>query len=708
MTRARHPSLQSPGQFLPRLNELGPHFGQLLAKGVVDMTPDHDLPEDALATDSPASCNDVLSDLRQVRGELATVLAFTLDVPHWRLPCPMLATDQDTLLRLDGHEQDLKTGRDSLVRAEALYSLQARSDTPSPQISEAKLCIPALTRLLQLATLHRLPEFLQRYKNAPRPIRAKARKDVRACIDRLSTAGDLSALAFARRSRTDTSGIRPSGEAYRSFVAPYKQALVAVETYLRAALAKYEDECVRTESERDNNINCAIEQRVLSRSAVLVESVKAAQAAIAIARSVISRDAESVDQVRQVWKAVYDRKEWVHRRRRSFVEEDVHLVSEWANGKLPGSDWHRAMESARHAELVALEIYHELDGPADDLSILQVTRRSDPTWRTADIATPTRRWIDVKNARRSDRSPNSYSKYLVPKFKHRPGREDVVVSAFLSANCSGEVTDDTPEAAVCWVGETTLDSIRRLNAAFTKEHLQVALFTKSASSLPPWVFDYPDAFYRERDVALQAIRSNAYVLPRRECPVSLLVLANRVQSAPPDDPLAVEAASFGQRLGTVRSVTRPVVFLHILDRFCSAVRDSKPFPTGALREILFPKQSATIGALANAQTPLAMLDPLETISELLKALDAVSRLCSIQKYKFVRFNLTGKGILRGCLGDSPERTILAFCGGCGRSPLYIGQNEWCCRCWWLVCDACDHCTLGCPRIRQRRLKNMRP
>jgi hypothetical protein len=117
---------------------------------------------------------------------------------------------------------------------------------------------------------------------------------------------------------------------------------------------------------------------------------------------------------------------------------------------------------------------------------------------------------------------------------------------------------------------------------------------------------------------------------------------------------------------------------------------------------------------------LALLDPVEIVSELIDVLEKVSTFCSLRGYGFTRFRLTGKGLLRGCRKNGTWQTILAYCGGwkklnggkvvkCGRNPLFIGQNEVCPneRCGYLICDHCGHCRDECSNCRRQERWNAR-
>ena len=62
-------------------------------------------------------------------------------------------------------------------------------------------------------------------------------------------------------------------------------------------------------------------------------------------------------------------------------------------------------------------------------------------------------------------------------------------------------------------------------------------------------------------------------------------------------------------------------------------------------------------------------------------------------------------VLTGVVNGN-RRTIIAYCGSCGKFPLIAGVNNWCEICGHLICDAtdnrgdpCSYCKTGCSRVR---------
>jgi hypothetical protein len=356
-----------------------------------------------------------------------------------------------------------------------------------------------------------------------------------------------------------------------------------------------------------------------------------------------------------------------------------------------------------------LDIYRELHGDAEDLSIQQVLQPDDARWWLADIKARVD-LIDVKNAMRSFSSRRRYSEHHVRRFK-QDDRRDVVISGFLSPypqeGHAGHGPDE--DRLVCWLGETSLGTIEQMRREFEAEYLELDLPTTRTTLVPPWLFDYPGPVYAERDAALARACAAGFAFPRADCPVGAVVLAGRLPKPPVNDQLAEEAYALSQRRRKFGYVSRPLLYLHVLDRFCRSVVAGTPFPAGVLRDIIFPSGSPVLRGVADASTPLAVLDPVEIVCELIDVLEKVSTYCSLGRYGFTRFKLAGKGLLRGCRMNGAWQTILAYCGGwrklnggrtvkCGRNPLFIGQKNVrpCEACGYLICDICGHCRKKCP------------
>ena len=104
-------------------------------------------------------------------------------------------------------------------------------------------------------------------------------------------------------------------------------------------------------------------------------------------------------------------------------DQDIRLAIKWGNFNLPqipsreslitdfGNNYKLGLLlSARSAEKAAIEFYQAYGFEVEDVSIQQVTNSECPDWKDYDLnvdGDP----VDVKNSRRSQHSPNSYTEH---------------------------------------------------------------------------------------------------------------------------------------------------------------------------------------------------------------------------------------------------------------------------------------------------------
>lgn len=488
---------------------------------------------------------------------------------------------------------------------------------------------------------------------------------------------------------------------------------------LEARVKKGSDAFEAARAAHDETIHRSV--AVAQRESVgrLEESIHAAGHLITELESVDRRESEALQALHAPVRALLESLPFTFRVPLLLTEQDHDLAMIWARGAGESSFHDSRMHSARQAELTAIEMYRELYGAAEDLSIGQLRLDGDRRWESADIASGGR-WIDVKNARRSFSSRNNYSEHCVPRFKLDRRGQDVFISAFLSPYRPHEF-DGAAEPLV-WLGETTRSEIAELEQAFGSPHLSVSFSEIEASLLPPWLFDYPSSFYKNRDAALSRLRGPGYTLPIQDVHPSIALLARGAEGfLGPVPPEAVspsiscdaELLELARRLASVRTVRRSVVFLHLLDRFCRSLLEDKAFPGEQLRWLLYPPMGTSPSALAAIHHPLVLCDPLGVVSELLAVLSKASETCRGLALAFTRFRLRGSGILQGFANTGRWRTIIAYCGGwgrlrdgrsvrCGQNPVFLGQDESCTECERLICHRCGYCGQGCPECLPRQ------
>lgn len=419
-----------------------------------------------------------------------------------------------------------------------------------------------------------------------------------------------------------------------------------------------------------------------------------------------AQEAAAVEAMRRIWLGSADVAHHAFSDAPPLNVLDLQLVAIWARDFGGTPYWIATMESARGAELVALQTYRDLYGQAEDVSVLQVDAPLDLRWKKADVVTAGR-WIDVKNARRSYSSPNSYSEYAVKQFKQQENGQGVVVSGFLSPYEAGH-------GPAVWLGETSWETIADLRHEFKTEYLDLHFDRASGNRLPPWLFEYPPTVYQQRDAALAFVRAREFVIPRQDCPLSMRVLVGCAISSSHANTGLDEARALCQRLKENRLPTRPRLFLHVLDRFCQTARAGIEFPAKALRELLVPKESAALADCAYASTPLGAFDPLETVTNLVDVLAKIDRACRKEALAFTKFRFPGVGIFQGLSSKGNWHTLFAYCGGwrtikdgrvkCGQNPLFLGQDASCDQCGKLACHVCGFCSQTCAECATRQAR----
>ncbi len=387
-------------------------------------------------------------------------------------------------------------------------------------------------------------------------------------------------------------------------------------------------------------------------------------------------------------------------------DDDVALCREWSGEVHPTRYEVARLESARRAEKAMYQLYSKLTADVEDLSILQRIRPADVRWKSADIRAG-QQYIDIKNSRTSYSSPQTYSEHCVPQCKQDRTGSDVIVSGVLSpfwANSSDPLI---------WLGETTNAIIDSLRLQFESERLQINFAKRHDKDLlPPWIFDYPKNLYVARDALIRDLQSESFDWPLAPCPAMLAAFLPVSESHENNSGPVAEAALLRKMLASARVPTRPMLFLHVLDRFCLTARSGKPFPYADLHTVLFGTQS-TIGT-QSLVAPLLVYDPMQTVSSLLGVLKTVSDGCNAAGLEFTSFRLRGMNILQGQTVAGRWQTLVAYCGGwtkrnggpvkCGKIPLCFGQDEPCQECLngKLICGACGFCSASCSLCRPRQ------
>ena len=409
--------------------------------------------------------------------------------------------------------------------------------------------------------------------------------------------------------------------------------------------------------------------------------------------------------------------------------------------------WKAAMESARKAEKALINQLAKHNQRPEDLSVLQIVKPEDQRWKQADILMSRGAW-DVKNARRSYNSKSTYSEHCVPRFKIERGLGNVAIAGILSPypdnnvepkktelkkdyeNTKNVITTsnlDVQTSSRVWLGIVDKEIIERLQVGF-KDCSNFLLINfrnidTRGTYMPPWVFDYPTEYYLERDKLLTDLRKR-YEKEALCLPVGQAILLGVIVNQDIDTNIENEAIKLQKRIQEL-GLSRPVLFLHVLARFCEAIHQKIPFNAAELRICLSlefqnsdredSKLKETPEQALLTSRPLGVADPLKTIYRLIDVLEEAAKYCQSEAAGFRSFRLSGPGILSGVDFDGNQKTILAYCGGwkllshrndhsvrCGTNPLYLGQNVSCPECGKLICHNCGFCTKKCNLCAQNQ------
>lgn len=386
--------------------------------------------------------------------------------------------------------------------------------------------------------------------------------------------------------------------------------------------------------------------------------------------------------------------------------------------------------SARAAEKAALEFYSRLGMRVEDESIKQLNSPHGGDWQRFDL-TANERSVDVKNARRANKSPQSYVEHCVPSFKLDRGDNEVSIAGILSpyllpkSILKLDRADEQSLDPIVYLGETTRTDLRSLRRMFEIPGLLSIQFHHGLRGerllLPSWVYDLPQRQYRNRDLAMDNYQAQAVIVNSLRPLLSINILALNLAAG-----VRSQEAWQGARqqewdkafCGKVSSwrtggtLSLPKLYLSILSNFVETLHSSGHdldgfSPSSTYRRLVYLRPDSADGD----QFPLLTYDPLKIIATLIDTLDTAWRECRDRLLKFRSFKLSNLNILMGCDEDASPRwqTIIAYCGGrlengakCGYTPLVMGELENCPECGRLICPECDYCGYKCSLGHERR------
>lgn len=419
---------------------------------------------------------------------------------------------------------------------------------------------------------------------------------------------------------------------------------------------------------------------------------------------------------------------------KNLAEDDRKLASLWGETGRP-EDVARLL-SARAAEKVAASFYRAVGHTVEDIAIHQIDRSSQD-WRTYDLLLDGNVAVDVKNARSPINNNNLYVEHTVPRFKQDRQSRDVLIAGILSPYLRLEYINNPDHATfviqvIQYLGETSWPAIESLCTGLTTSKLEIR--HSADRVVPPWLFDYPDAWYRQFDTRSKTLR-DTIEWPEDAELCALFDEHSRIAAIPKLIAAGIEPPTFfsesldpwqrelcGKILAHASMrVPLPYLFLFLLSDFLDKLGDEPPtFSPKRYRELLYANERGSQNS--DVSDPLGLVDPLGIIDSLCTSLEILWQgRRSLNLSRFRSFRFSGLGLLQGREAlHSPWETILAYCGGwvykrnddgmpikqgkCGYAPLILGQEHLCQTCHKLICGKCGFCSQSCEdqRLREAR------
>lgn len=397
--------------------------------------------------------------------------------------------------------------------------------------------------------------------------------------------------------------------------------------------------------------------------------------------------------------------------------------------------------SARLAERAATEYYKTIGLSVEDISITQLNKNNDQ-WRDFDILVDGKP-IDVKNARKSYTSPNSYVQHCIPQFKKFRKTEVIIVgtlSEYVSFykkinsppfwpdnfdepfNSPSFPPDDFDEQInnppYCTVlGEVSISKIRKIykwSCSRFGEILGLKGIWKPEFQ-PGWAFEYPPEHYRFRSDAIAKIpevllRFNQLGVYGDRVPGWLLSMCpdHSIITLMTKTPLEEKILTDLHSLEEYIDISRPTIFILIMGLFLESM-----FKCELADDLAATLRRLLMVELSVGFKPLGLDDPQNYISSLIDCLEKVHEEGRRREMRFKSFEMTHPSILKGQTDNGKCITLIAYCGGwkkypitvrCGKTPLFFGTNDICPSCGHLICDACGFCSQTCTLVNQRQDK----
>ena len=401
--------------------------------------------------------------------------------------------------------------------------------------------------------------------------------------------------------------------------------------------------------------------------------------------------------------------------RTSLIElTETDNKAKWESGRLL---------SARSAEKIARCFYRNYEKEVKDISITQIDENNNFDWKDYDLDVDGLH-VDVKNSRQSQKSKDRYTEHCIPSFKYsrRTNQEVRIAGVFSPYIWTPELLEPTEHQEsdeILFLGETGKKEQQKLKQEFK----DLAGFERpnnlSKYFLPPWVFDYPEYVYKERDNALKELKDFPNLALLKEVasefnliPVGIAVGIDLTEILDNEALDLWEWKFLDQLRNRIMKykLSLPFLFLTLLSHFIGMASSSKgvsDFNPNKYRKFLFYKGRSNFYK-GRSNKPLGIYDPLKTIDALIEALSTLWTADNGLIRKFRVFKLMSFNILQGKSNPNENSwtTLIAYCGGrledgsaCGKNPLVLGDSELCKECGKLICPDCRFC---CKKCREER------
>jgi hypothetical protein len=428
----------------------------------------------------------------------------------------------------------------------------------------------------------------------------------------------------------------------------------------------------------------------------------------------------------------------IERPLKPLSDRDLELCLAWANRELgPGkaariqwdafrkADPNEALRlwAARSAEKAAIGFLAELGKQTTDVSIGQLEGTSG-SWKTHDVEADGEP-IDVKNARPSFSSPNSYVEHTIPRFKQIFRNDcDVTILGIVSDYVPWARIEDGQYGSSRILGQLRHGDLQLLTSWMGQQFgdvVDVSLISKTRLlTYPGWMFEYADDWYSRRSEAIEGIGRLLQECPDPMLPDKCLPLwANALLDDCERDAaeglreLDLEVFQEFVSLRGEIGISRRSLFAWILGLMLrtlvtdggAAVCDTAV----SLRRLLFRPAKGGNGRIE--RDPAGLFDPMEYISNLIALFEQIGNTVPSHLLKSMRFfKLAAPTILRGQLESGDWQTVFAHCGGwrrqpfsvpCGNNPIHLGNSAVCPECRFLICSECGHCMNSCSACESR-------